>query len=704
MYELIYTSTRSGLIVGRSGFTTVALTAGFPKNLIAPVENLSGYKPLYLPGDEHERCNPVNYSFQKFTLGKTPYMVLSKISYAGLSYTGRSNILAHHLIFSPEELNEIPGGPVSVLFAEENFPPWSGNARMLPQKSKISVRASRGLTGKWGEITGDPGWAQYIAESYRSNPEKKITVSFDPLQISGTDMLELIAEITSYLTPEEALRFTFSTYHYSSSIVNPLVFRAFVNSSVQLSSIKRLDPESIIYLEKGNVLPESYRVESKCQPEVEPETYPEVEETDPESSEDCSQIQISQLTEDMEQIYDMQPESVEPLKTINVDNRNSYHYHDDNDNDNNDDCDDAAIIRKRILLALAAAVILGLCAVVFWRIFSEDTAAGESERIEETHILLKPESPVKKTAMKEKRDKRTQVVTTSVKKEQTEMQDPVSVRKKTEEVKKTAAEHQTTEFKPSKKEIFALYYSFYGKKTVMLPGNLKAATALNLEIDSLGGQKDSIILSDYITGNNTRRVTVKGRLWKNSGFGEWVPDTNAVRKEMMFELTPEGCFKMRFPKDIGAAPLLSDIVRISFCLPNGKRLFSITRELPGCIDGILNQEIRSNLKVKKEGAYIKFYLDVPDEFWVFREYYTIHFNNRSIGNSIEQREILLDEINMNPLQKLLTNRNILLCKYKETGEEFNKFIEENIRQPISVADIASGLSIYTGIFLPLNQI
>ena len=71
MYELVYTSTPQGLLTGRSGFTTVALTDGFPPNLIASIENLSGYKTLFEHGNEHELLNPVNFSCQPFTLGRT---------------------------------------------------------------------------------------------------------------------------------------------------------------------------------------------------------------------------------------------------------------------------------------------------------------------------------------------------------------------------------------------------------------------------------------------------------------------------------------------------------------------------------------------------------------------------------------------------------------------------------------------------------
>ena len=60
MFELIYTSAPQGLIAGRSGFCTVAMTGGFPPNLIAAIENMSGYKTLFPPGNPASDRNPVN--------------------------------------------------------------------------------------------------------------------------------------------------------------------------------------------------------------------------------------------------------------------------------------------------------------------------------------------------------------------------------------------------------------------------------------------------------------------------------------------------------------------------------------------------------------------------------------------------------------------------------------------------------------------
>ena len=58
MFELIHTSAKQGLIANRSGFCSVAWTEGIPSNLIAPIENLSSYQPLYAAHTPEAKLNP----------------------------------------------------------------------------------------------------------------------------------------------------------------------------------------------------------------------------------------------------------------------------------------------------------------------------------------------------------------------------------------------------------------------------------------------------------------------------------------------------------------------------------------------------------------------------------------------------------------------------------------------------------------------
>ena len=363
MYELVYTSTSQGLITGRSGFTTVALTEGFPPNLIASVENLSGYKTLFEHGSEHEQRNPVNFSCQPFRMGRTPYMVLSKISYAGLSYTGRSNVLAHHLIFTVDELDAIPGGAVSVLRAKENFPKWVGDPRMLPLKNKVG-RTSLPQGGEmWRRLAGSSRWAAYTAECFRSNPGKSLALAFDPLQIGGEEILELFAETAACLTREELRRFTFSTYCYSSGITNPLFFRSYANDSPLLASIRRLDPNSVICLGAANDLPQTWAEDAlpSCEIELGPDDAAAIEPLPPPAipirDEDAEPTPDEEFREiplrPRHSAPAAAPKAAPPPEAVRP-----------------EVSPDDVPGRKYVIISLIAVLVLSLCAAVAWRIFS----------------------------------------------------------------------------------------------------------------------------------------------------------------------------------------------------------------------------------------------------------------------------------------------------------------------------------------------
>jgi len=251
MLELIYTASPKGLISGRSGFTTVAMTDGFPPNLISPLENLSGYKNLFPPESPEAAKNPANFIFQHYNSGATKYYVVSRITYAGLSYTGRCNNLAHHLIFSREEIEAIPGGAAMIVANGSNFPEYQSPPHLLPPRSKLHSLPAEN-TSAWEKLCGNADWAKIIAERYRLDKTRCAILQFSPDTTTAEQILSLIAEVTALLTPEEYADFTFSTYCYQSTIGNPIYFRAYPEESNFLSSIKRLNPNSVLVIGKDN--------------------------------------------------------------------------------------------------------------------------------------------------------------------------------------------------------------------------------------------------------------------------------------------------------------------------------------------------------------------------------------------------------------------------------------------------------------------
>ena len=103
MYELIYTSLPKGLLPGRSGFATAAMTEGMPPNLIVPLENLSGYNftlrnNIFDPG-----LNPPCCYYIKMRYGNQLLQIAGRVAPNGLDYSQRNNKIAHHLLFETNE-------------------------------------------------------------------------------------------------------------------------------------------------------------------------------------------------------------------------------------------------------------------------------------------------------------------------------------------------------------------------------------------------------------------------------------------------------------------------------------------------------------------------------------------------------------------------------------------------------------------------
>ena len=120
MFELIYTSVPRGLIPGRSGFCTVAMTEGMPPNLVVPLENLSGYNFTYLEGALPPMLNPPSCSYIKMRYGNQHLHIASQVMPNGLDYSQRNNKIAHHILFeSADEMNNLSGARCICRFAHD---------------------------------------------------------------------------------------------------------------------------------------------------------------------------------------------------------------------------------------------------------------------------------------------------------------------------------------------------------------------------------------------------------------------------------------------------------------------------------------------------------------------------------------------------------------------------------------------------------
>ncbi len=209
--ELLYTSAPQGLKPGSRGFCTVVSTQGMPSPLASALESISGYRPVFPPGDPNTDKNPVVYSHLNMSAAGKRYHVLSRIADYGLDYSQRANKIAHHVVLEPHELAS--GGPVTLLghsgFMETS---WDGKPRILPAGRSIPNQdQSPGICHTWQKLTGDAGWAGVLAESLITDSERQAYLIFQP----GMDVLALMSEAIALLPHERRWEASFSTYFTS---------------------------------------------------------------------------------------------------------------------------------------------------------------------------------------------------------------------------------------------------------------------------------------------------------------------------------------------------------------------------------------------------------------------------------------------------------------------------------------------------------
>ena len=265
MYELIYTSAPKGLIPGRSGFATVAMSEGMPPNLIVPLENLSGYNFTLRDGTFLPILNPPSCYYIKMRYGNQQLHVAGRVAPNGLDYSQRNNKIAHHILFeSAEELENISGG-VAGLFLKENVfrSEYTEDPMMLPfRKVPVCLQMGSLPARTWAELSGHAGFAAYAAERFRENPDKPLYLIYPP-GTSTEQLLNLVMEVCALLNKNLRNYFTFSTYFGSCTASVDCFLRMIPDFSPLASNLRRFHKTDIIELGQENELPFS-------------ENYPEI--------------------------------------------------------------------------------------------------------------------------------------------------------------------------------------------------------------------------------------------------------------------------------------------------------------------------------------------------------------------------------------------------------------------------------------------
>ena len=222
--QLIYTSAPRGVVAGRSGHCTVARSAAMREALMLQLEKLSYYQHLSLSGGQER---PI-YSCRVLDIRGSRYHVLSRIQDAGLDFTGRTNFLAHHLVFTPEEVRQLPSPPVILRGWTGWVKSWPKEPQLLEREDWSALAALSGVVSvpatNWQQVTGD-------AVNGYSLLESRVGIALRVDNLSGEQTLALFAESLELLELRDARRDFHATawqYTFTTSMQeqdNPADFR-----------------------------------------------------------------------------------------------------------------------------------------------------------------------------------------------------------------------------------------------------------------------------------------------------------------------------------------------------------------------------------------------------------------------------------------------------------------------------------------------
>lgn len=188
------------------------------------LEKFCYYQHLSLSGG---RERPI-FSCRIVDIRGTRFHVLSRIQDAGLDFTGRTNFIAHHLVFTPEEIRQYPTPPVIL----REWPGWVKSWTKEPQSLENEDWAElTALAGKsnipaqtWQRVTGDAVNGYGLLEA-------RAGASFRVDDQTDETVLELIAESLELLEvrdPRRDFRSVAWNYTFTTSMQeqdNPADFR-----------------------------------------------------------------------------------------------------------------------------------------------------------------------------------------------------------------------------------------------------------------------------------------------------------------------------------------------------------------------------------------------------------------------------------------------------------------------------------------------
>lgn len=206
-FQMVYTSVRSGLVAGRSGFCTAARHREIKESLVARLEDFSAQ---YDRGIAADGTLPVVYQHRIVTIRDQRHHVLMRLGDAGNDYTGRTNHIAHCVVVEPSEIAGLSISPAEAILALSQRAFWRSQYDEAAQFFGVGDLIDLGTlppgaslpAARWRERTGSSGNAAQLFDSG--------AVADAGIALAGTgeadaaEILALFAESLLLLNPDRS--------------------------------------------------------------------------------------------------------------------------------------------------------------------------------------------------------------------------------------------------------------------------------------------------------------------------------------------------------------------------------------------------------------------------------------------------------------------------------------------------------------------
>jgi hypothetical protein len=160
--------------------------------LMLQLEKFSYYQHLSLSGGQERPIHCCRLT----EIRGSRYHVLTRIQDAGLDFTGRTNFLAHHLVFAPEELRQFASPPVILRHWPGWIKSWNKDPELFENEDWSSLSGLSGSTlipaTNWQQLTGDAVNGYGLLESRAGVALRVDGVDDDRILALFSESLELL--------------------------------------------------------------------------------------------------------------------------------------------------------------------------------------------------------------------------------------------------------------------------------------------------------------------------------------------------------------------------------------------------------------------------------------------------------------------------------------------------------------------------------